>query len=86
MGLNRQGKRIERKKALKDAKFHKKEFYAKLDELEYISNLLQLEGVVLTEDNIVKEVAKVSSLTLGAMEKMILINKQSELNEKDNTQ
>ena len=82
MGLNRQGKRIERKKALKDAKFHKKEFYAKLDELEYISNLLQLEGVVLTEDNIVKEVAKVSSLTLGAMEKMILINKQSELNEK----
>lgn len=84
MGLNRQGKRIERKKALKDAKFHKKEFYAKLDELEYISNLLQLEGVVLTEDNIVEEVAKVSSLTLGAMEKMILINKQAELNEKDN--
>ena len=83
MGLNRQGKRIARRKALKDAKFHKKEFYAKLDELEYISNLLQLEGVVLTEDNIVEEVAKISSLTLGAMEKMILINKQAELNEKD---
>lgn len=84
MGLTRQGKRIERRKALKDAKFHKKEFYAKLDELEYISNLLQLEGVILTEDNIVEEVAKVSSITLGAMEKMILINKQAELNEKDN--
>ncbi len=84
MGLNRQGKRIERRKALKDAKFHKKEFYAKLDELEYISGLLNIQGVILTEDNIVKEVAKVSSLTLGAMEKMILINKQAELNEKDN--
>ena len=81
MGLNRQAKRIERKKALKDAKFHKKEFYAKLDELEYITNLLAIEGVTLTEDNIVEEVAKVSSITLGAMEKMILINKQSQLDE-----
>ena len=85
MGLNRQAKRIERKKALKDAKFHKKEFYAKLNELDYISSLLHLEGVTLTEDNIVEEVAKVSSITLGAMEKMILINKQSQLDEKDNT-
>lgn len=85
MGLNRQAKRIERKKALKDAKFHKKEFYAKLNELEYISGLLNVEGVTLTEDNIVEEVAKVSSITLGAMEKMILINKQSQLDEKDNT-
>lgn len=81
MGLNRQAKRIERKKALKDAKFHKKEFYAKLNELDYISSLLAVEGVILTEDNIVEEVAKVSSITLGAMEKMILINKQSQLNE-----
>jgi hypothetical protein len=85
MGLNRQAKRIERKKALKDAKFHKKEFYAKLNELDYISSLLAVEGVILTEDNIVEEVAKVSSITLGAMEKMILINKQSQLDEKDNT-
>jgi hypothetical protein len=82
MGLNRQAKRIERKKALKDAKFHKKEFYAKLNELDYISSLLAVEGVILTEDNIVEEVAKVSSITLGAMEKMILINKQSQLDEK----
>jgi hypothetical protein len=81
MGLNRQAKRIERKKALKDAKFHKKEFYAKLNELDYISSLLAVEGVILTEDNIVEEVAKVSSITLGAMEKMILINKQSQLDE-----
>jgi len=81
MGLNRQAKRIERKKALKDAKFHKKEFYAKLNELDYISSLLAVEGVILTEDNIVEEVAKVSSITLGAMEKMILINKQSKLDE-----
>lgn len=83
MGLNKQGKRIARRKALKDAKFHKKEFYAKLDELEYVSGLLNIQGVVLTEDNIEKEVAKVSSITLGAMEKMILINKQAELNEKN---
>jgi hypothetical protein len=83
MGLNRQAKRIERKKALKDAKFHKKEFYAKLNELDYISSLLAVEGVILTEDNIVEEVAKVSSITLGAMEKMILINKQSQLDEKN---
>jgi hypothetical protein len=82
MGLTRQAKRIERKKALKDAKFHKKEFYAKLDELEYVSGLLKIHGIILTEDNIEKEVAKVSSITLGAMEKMILINKQTELNEK----
>tara|TARA_R110000851_G_scaffold56621_1_gene132164 strand:+ start:503 stop:751 length:249 start_codon:yes stop_codon:yes gene_type:complete len=82
MGLTRQAKRIERKKALKDAKFHKKEFYAKMDELEYVSGLLKIHGVVLTEDNIEKEVAKVSSITLGAMEKMILINKQTELNGK----
>jgi len=81
MGLNRQAKRIERKKALKDAKFHKKEFYAKLNELDYISSLLAVEGVILTEDNIVEEVAKVSSITLGAMEKMILINKQNKLDE-----
>ena len=82
MGLTRQAKRIERKKALKDAKFHKKEFYAKMDELEYVSGLLKIHGVVLTEDNIEKAVAKVSSITLGAMEKMILINKQTELNGK----
>ena len=81
MGLNRQAKRIERKKALKDAKFHKKEFYAKLNELDYIAGLLKVEGVTLTEDNIVEEVAKISSITLGAMEKMILINKQSKLDE-----
>lgn len=84
MGLRRQGNRVVRRKALKDAKFHKKEFYAKLDELEYVSGLLNIQGVTLTEDNIEKEVAKVSSITLGAMEKMILINKQADLNEKDN--
>jgi hypothetical protein len=83
MGLTRQAKRIERKKELKNAKFHKKEFYAKMDELEYIAGLLSIHGIVLTEDNIVKEVAKISSITLGAMEKMILINKQSKLDESD---
>ena len=81
MGLRRQGNRVVRRKALKDAKFHKKEFYAKLDELEYVSGLLNIQGTTLTEDNIEKEVAKVSSITLGAMEKMILINKQADLNE-----
>ena len=85
MGISRQGKRVERRKALKQAKFHKKEFYAKLNELEYTSSLLHLGGIKLTEDNIVEEVAKVSTITLGAIEKGILINKQNKLYEQDNT-
>lgn len=83
MGINRQGKRVERQQALKKSKYHKKEFYRTLNELEYIASVLYLEGIELTEDNIEEEVSKVSNITLGAMEKMILLNKQSKLQENE---
>lgn len=83
MGLLRQGKRQLRRDKLRKAKWHKKEFDRTLKELEYISSVLHLEGVELTEDNIEEEVAKISEIKLGAMEKMILLNKQDKLNEQD---
>lgn len=83
MGINRQGKRVKRQQALKKAKYHKKEIYKTLNELEYITSVLHLEGIELTEDNIEEEVSKVSNITLGAMEKMILLNKQSKLQENE---
>ncbi len=76
MGITRQGKRIKRREVLKESKWHKKEFYKIIEELDYVSSLLHLEGVELTEDNIEEEVSKVSEVKLGAMEKMVLLNKQ----------
>jgi hypothetical protein len=83
MGLNRQGKRLERKKLLKEAKYHKKEFYNILSELEYIKSLMKVSKVILTEENIEEEVAKVSGIKLGAMEKMILLNSNDDGGTKD---
>lgn len=74
MGLNRQGKRIERKKALKQAKVHKKEIYKIFEELEFLATVLRVEGIELNEDNIVDEVSKRSDIKLGAFEKAILLN------------
>lgn len=79
MGIKRQGARHKRRADLKKAKWHKKEFDRTLKELEYINTVLHLEGIELTEDNIEEEVAKISEVKLGAMEKMILLNKQTKL-------
>lgn len=83
MGVLRQGARKARREALRKAKWHKKEVYRTLEELEFISTAAHIEGVIFTEDNIEDEVAKFSDIKLGAMEKMILLNKQIELANKD---
>lgn len=74
MGLLRKAKRLQRKKELKEAKMHKREIYKIFQELEYLASIMKIEGVELTEDNIVDEVAKRSELKLGAFEKAILLN------------
>lgn len=74
MGLKRQGRRVERRKALKQAKVHKKEIYKIFEELEYLASVMHIEEVKLTENNIVEEVAKRSEIKLGAFEKAILLN------------
>ena len=81
MGINRQGRRALKRKAISEVKHHKREVKKILTELEYINGVLFMQGIELTEENIETEVAKVSEIKLGATEKMILLNAQEELKE-----
>jgi len=73
MGINRQGKRVERRKKLKEVKQHKQAFFEKLKELERVAELLKEEEV--TEDNLVEKVAIYSDITIGSLEKLVLKGK-----------
>tara|TARA_R110002020_G_scaffold261592_3_gene475957 strand:- start:1369 stop:1614 length:246 start_codon:yes stop_codon:yes gene_type:complete len=73
MGISRQGRRIERKKKLKEAKHHKQAFFEKLKELDRVAELLKEEEV--TEDNLVEKVAVYSEITVGSLEKLVLKGK-----------
>lgn len=84
MGLNRQGRRATKRQAMTQVKHHKRAIKYIYEELEYINGVMYLQGIDLTEDNIVEEVAKVSELPLGATEKMILLNRQEELKQEHN--
>lgn len=84
MNIKRQGKRHERRKNLKEAKVHGKSVSEIFKSLDAINNVLRLNKVVLTENNIVNEVGKVSDIKLGAMEKMILLNTQKEYEKNNN--
>jgi hydroxymethylglutaryl-CoA reductase len=73
MGINRQGKRDEVRKKLKEAKAHKKAFFEKLLELDRVAELLKDEEV--TEDNLVEKVAVYSDIPVGSLEKLVLKGK-----------
>ncbi len=73
MGINRQGKRQEKRKKLKEAKAHKKAFFEKLVELERVAQLLEQDDV--TEENLVEKVALHSDIKVGSLEKLVLKGK-----------
>lgn len=70
MGINRQGKRAERRKKLKEVKIHKREFYNILAELDRIIPLLEQDTV--TEENLEEMVALHSDIKVGKLERLVL--------------
>ena len=83
MGLKRQAKRSLKRKQISEVKLHKLEVKRIMDEIDIINDLIHFE---LTEDNVEEEVAKVSALKLGALEKGIILNNNKKKFEEDNTE
>lgn len=72
--LKKSRKKSEVYQKRKDKK-HVKAFFRILDELDEVAVILKDKGVDITEDNIIDEASKYTDITIGRLEKMILLNK-----------
>ena len=81
MNLLRKGRRLNLKKNRKKAKIHYGYIKEIMEILDVISKLIYWKDI--TEENISEEVAKVSDIKLGSIEKTILLNKIRKLKDEN---
>lgn len=80
MGIYRQGKRLERKKKLKEVKKHKQEFFKILQELDEIYPFVKkdIEDITKIEDEELKKViSQYTDIKIGNLELMVMKGKLS---------
>lgn len=75
------GKRKQKQKEIKKVKRHFKSFQKILDHLDIIAGKIILDDKEVSENNIKQIVAEYSDITIGELEKNVLLSKINDYNE-----